>query len=150
MKRLFSITGVIALLCATLLGVAWFGLLPEGTPFDNFSPKSRFIRSWRGALLNCPNAAAATTALRSNKEGGEAVMMADGSWVAVVMEHACCTGAGFDATLYVTSTGEVYLDPESRYCGWLPLGGEIYAYPKRDIAEFLSAVSSSGKPLTRL
>lgn len=78
------------------------------------------------------------------------VTMSDGSWVAVVMEHHCCTGAGFDATLYVTSTGETHLDSESCYCGWLPLGDEIYEYPKTSSAAFLASVRSSGKQLTRL
>lgn len=77
-------------------------------------------------------------------------MMPDGSWVAVVMEHSCCTGAGFDATLYVASTGEAYLDSESCYCGWMPLGGELAGYPKTSIADFMAAVKASGKKTTRL
>ena len=138
------------LLCAALIGVAWIGLLPRGTPFDYFSPEARFVRRWHSDLRACSDPTSAQVLLKRNKEGGEAVMMADGSWLAIVMEHSCCTGAGFNATLYVASTGETYLDPESCYCGWTPLGDEIYGYPMNSIADFLAAVRSSGKRITRL
>src|SRR5690349_16023269 len=116
MKRVCIMLLPLILLSAVLAGVAWTGLLPRGTPFDYFSPAARFVRQWRSDLRGCSNLHSAKALLQRNKEGGEAVTMADGSWVAVVMEHDCCTGAGFNATLYVASTGETYLDPESCYC----------------------------------
>jgi len=150
MKRLRIILWPLILLGAALAGVAWTGLLPRGTPFDYFSPEARFVRQWRSDLRSCSDPDSAKTLLKRNKEGGEAVTMSDGSWVAVVMEHSCCTGAGFNATLYVVSTGETYLDSESCYCGWLPLGEEIYGYPKTSVHDFIAAVKSSGKKTTRL
>ena len=150
MKRFLIILVPLLLLAAAVIGAARIGLLPQGTPLDYFSPQASFVRRWHSELRGCRDALSAQASLKNNKEGGEAVMVADGSWTAIVMEHDCCTGAGFNATLYVTSAGEAYLDAESCYCGWLPLGEEIYEYPKISVAGFLAAVRASGKPLTRL
>lgn len=135
------------LLCgmALLLAAAWFGM-----PLDCFAPQSRFIRHWTHTLRGSGSAAAATEAIQRNKEGGKMVHLADGSWVAVVMEHHCCTGAGFDATLYVASDGQAWLDSETCYCGFLPLDGELHEYSRQSIPAFLASVRANGKPLIRL
>ena len=78
------------------------------------------------------------------------LVCADGSWVSVVMEHACCTGAGFDATLYVTSSGEAYLDTTTRYCGAFDLADSLHVLPRTDSASLISSLASSGKRLIRL
>ncbi len=150
MKPIRKASKIIALLATAVAGLAWFGLLPGGSPFDYFSPDARFVRRWHSGLLGCGDASSAQSLLKKNKEGGEVIKMSDGSWVAVVMEHKCCTGAGFDATLYVTSTGEAYLDSDTCYCGWMPLGDEICTCPKTRVADYLAAVRASGKRLTRL
>ena len=150
MKKLRPIFALLILLCTALVGVAWIGFLPRGTPLDYFSPQARFIRHWQSDLSRCSGPSAAQSMLYRNKEGGEAVRMLDGSWVAVVMEHSCCTGAGFDATLYVASTGGTFLDLDSSYCGWMPLGDEIHNYPKTGISEFLTAVKAGGKKIIQL
>ncbi|RYD31091.1 MAG: hypothetical protein EOP86_18635 [Verrucomicrobiaceae bacterium] len=150
MRKSRSIPAWLTLLCAALVGVAWTGLLPRGTFLDGLSPQARFVRHWHSGLSHCADSAAAEALLKHNKEGGEVAMMADGSWVSVVMEHSCCTGAGFNATLYVASTGEAVLDPESCYCGWMPLGEEIYNHPKTSVSDFLAAVGTDGKKIIRL
>ena len=101
-------------------------------------------------LQGCPDARSAQTALRKNKEGGTVVMMDDGTWVAVVMEHACCTGAGFNATLYRTSRGALYLDSDSSYCGFFPLREELLTHACPNTAAFLESVKSGGKNLVPL
>jgi hypothetical protein len=150
MRRFRTVFWILALVASAIAGTAWIGLLPRGSPFDYFSPEARFVRRWHSDLRDCADASSAQSLLNKNKEGGEAITMSDGSWVAVVMEHHCCTGAGFDATLYVTSSGEAYLDSDTCYCGWMPLGDEIYTCPKTRVADFLAAVRASGKRLTRL
>lgn len=137
----------VALVAATL-GAGWIGLLPW--PLNYFSPESRFIRYWRQTLEKCPDASSADRALSANKEGGDVVHLADGTWVAVVMEHECCTGAGFNATLYVTSTKEAYLDSRTGYCGFFPLREELLSAEKRSIPDFLNSRKGEGKQLSRL
>ena len=148
-RGVFGILLVFGFCMAVLAAVAWTGLLPRGTPLDFFAPETRFVSRWRSELRFCPAPAAAELILKDNKEGGEVVRMADGSWVAVVMEHACCTGAGFNATLYVSSTGEAWLDSATCYCGWMPLGDELAGYPATGVADFIAAVNAS-KPIVRL
>lgn len=147
-QTVFCILATLTL--AALIGAAWIGLLPQGIPFDCISPGARYVRSWHSDLRDCVDASSAQVLLARNKEGGEVVVMGDGTWVAVVMEHECCTGAGFNATLYVASTGEAYVDLDSCYCGWMPLGDELRAYPKTSVGAFLAAVRSRGKRLDRL
>jgi hypothetical protein len=40
-----------------------------------------------------------------------------GDWYAVRLEHACCTGAGFDAVMIKDSQGQFYT-AEKNYCGY--------------------------------
>lgn len=150
MKRLIWIGLPLALLLAILTGIAKFGLVPRGTPLDYFAPESAFVREWRAALESSQSPDDALTKLGKNKEGGEVVRMADGTWVAVVMEHECCTGAGFNATLYVTSKGKSYLDADTCYCGFFLLGRELQGHDNSSIDAFLTAVRASGKPLAEL
>lgn len=117
---------------------------------DHFSPESSFVRSWHSSLRFCSDSTAPTSIAAGDKEGGDVFVLHDGSWVAVVMEHPCCTGAGFNATVYVTSTGAAYLDPSSCYCGWLPRGEELAGHPKDSQKAFFAAVRGSGKTLRRL
>lgn len=150
MRKRRSIPARLTLVCAAVVGVAWMGLWPRGTPLDYFSPQSRFVRHWYSGLSRCADPSAAQALVKDNKEGGEVVRMADGPWVSVVMEHSCCTGAGFNATLYIASTGGAFPDPESCYCSWMPLGEELYSHPKTSISDFLAAVRADGRRITRL
>ncbi len=147
LKRVSGILLFMGILSMGAIGTAKTGILPEGTFLDYFTPKSVFIRTWKDRLLECHDQTAADKAVRGNKEGGTVVVMKDGSWVALVMEHACCTGAGFNATLYVTSKGEAYLDAESCYCGFSPLTWELEELPVGTTSEFLTALRTNGKKL---
>ena len=40
-----------------------------------------------------------------------------GEWYAVVLEHSCCSGAGFDAVMIKDSKGTIYT-AEKNYCGY--------------------------------
>jgi hypothetical protein len=147
MKLAGSILLSVSLLLALAIGAVRLGLFPEGTPLDYFSPQSTFVRKWEKELLNCHNIKTAEAMLKLNKEGGQVVTMKDGSWVSIVMEHSCCTGAGFNATLYITSAGGSYLETDSCYCSFSDLRDEIYGYSQESTATFLEAVRSNRKHL---
>ncbi|MES2708342.1 MAG: hypothetical protein V4726_17235 [Verrucomicrobiota bacterium] len=149
MKHIKRAIQVLLPLGAVLMVAAKTGLLPSGTPLDYFAPAPSFARHWIQKLRHCGNTAAAQEALLKNKEGGRGVTMDDGTWVAVAMEHDCCTGAGFNATVYVTSLGGAFVDSNSCYCGFLPLGEELYGYDRRSIPAFLASVEASGKHLVQ-
>lgn len=150
MKCLALIIASLIAIGAALVGLARMGILPEQGPLAALSPRAQFVRSWTKTLRRSPDAAAAGLALQGNREGGQVIPMADGSWVAVVMEHACCTGAGFNATLFVTSAREAYLDDQTGSCTWEVLASDLQTYPIQSAAEFLAAARSQGKPLERL
>ena len=150
MKQLLKTCLTVISVIGLVVGAASLGIVPRGTPLDFFSPESTFIRRWHSALQSCSNLADAKRMAARNKEGGDVVVLNDGSWVAVAMEHAWCTGAGFNATIYVISSGAAYLDPSTCYCGWFPLGYELAGHSKDSQDAFFSAVRASGKTLTQL
>jgi hypothetical protein len=150
MKSILKLGLPLCLLLAALIELAKIGILPTGTPFDYFRPEACYAREWRDKLQAAKSAESALSAVQENIEGGELVRLSDGTWVAVVMEHACCTGAGFNATLYVTSAGRAYLDSDSCYCGFTELGEELSASDKKSIEAFLTSIKSGGKHITEL
>lgn len=139
-----------ALLATLIIGLAMLGKIPRGTPMDTLAPEAHFVQQWKTQLESATNPEAAAAIVRQNKEGGKVVHLNDGTWIAVVMEHECCTGAGYNATLYVTSSGESYLDVETCYCAFMELDGEIDHHSHASIAAFLDDIRSSGKMITRL
>lgn len=149
MKRFLKICLPICLVLALLIGIARLGFMPRGTPLDYFSPELAFIREWQTKLESCKTHESATLILQDNKEGGKVIFLSDGTWIAVVMEHACCTGAGFNATLYVTSEGDTYLDSDTCYCGFMPLAEELMTHDKKSIDSFFVSIRSSGKHITK-
>lgn len=145
MKR-FWVMGV-AVVFVVLVGVygaARYGLLPRGTWLDYFAQEVDFVRGWVEVLRGCADADAAEAAVKGNKEGGMVLRMADGSWVAVVMEHKCCTGAGFNATVYVMSDGRAFVDEDTCYCGRTDLDWSLEVYELRDGESFLEQVRERG------
>ncbi len=148
MKRLAIIGIPIALLCvAMFVGAAKIGMLPQGTPFDFLSPASSFVRSWESQIASSDDPDAIESFVSKNKEGGWVIRTDDGGWVSVVMEHECCTGAGFNATLYVTSAGDSFLDTKTCYCGSMPLAEAISSYSRASPDAFLADVRAGGKQL---
>lgn len=49
----------------------------------------------------------------------------NGEWVAATCEHACCSGAGYNATVFYDSQRKIYYDTTYSFCGLEGLGGEL-------------------------
>lgn len=138
----------ITLLALITLGAARIGILPYGTPLDFLTPRATWVRSWNHTLRDCADAKAAEKAIKINRDGGTVCVMDDGTWVVIVTEHTCCSGAGFDAALYVTSNKESYLDTKTNYCEF-SLADEVAAHSKKNIPEFLASVHALGRRLSK-
>jgi hypothetical protein len=63
-----------------------------------------------------------------------------GEWYVATCEHACCSGAGFDATVIRDSTGAIYADKTHTFCGVEGMAEDL-SYIKADsLAEFYARV----------
>ena len=125
----------------------------HGIPVLNFfDPRDSFVRKWSGNLLALPTRDSAEEFFQARRPEGLVVKMKDGSWTSIVMEHSCCNGAGYDVVLYVTSTGDRYVDWETCYCGGfsLKLTIDYKEYSTESTAAFLGAVLADGIQLEKL
>lgn len=59
-----------------------------------------------------------------------------GEWVAIAMEHACCTGAGFNAVVVYDSHGKIRTNTERCFCGYEELGSFVSKIHASTLAEF--------------
>jgi hypothetical protein len=64
----------------------------------------------------------------------------DGSWVAAVSEHACCSGAGFNATVFYDSSGGIRVDQTHAFCGTEGLQGELNQIAGNSLAAFYAGL----------
>lgn len=152
MKRSRKLTIIAALVLLALGIVSRCGVF-HGIPVLNFfDPRDSFVRKWSGKLLALPTVASAEEFFKARRPEGLVVKMKDGSWISIVMEHSCCNGAGYDVVLYVTSTGERYVDWGTCYCGEFALENTIdyNEYSTESTAAFLGAVRAGGIQLVKL
>ena len=61
----------------------------------------------------------------------------NGESVAIRMEHACCTGAGFNATVLYGSDGHVFADTKRCFCGYEEMAFSLEHVPAHSLSEFL-------------
>ena len=63
---------------------------------------------------------------------------ADGSSVAIAMEHACCSGRGYNATVVYDSEGKIFVNTEHSFCGEEGLAADMSSVPAKSLAQFYS------------
>jgi hypothetical protein len=73
----------------------------------------------------------------------------NGQWVAAQMEHACCDGAGFNASVYYDSNGLTQYDTTHCFCGYEGLCGELNEIEASDLTRFYGALSVRGIALKK-
>ncbi len=69
-----------------------------------------------------------------------------GESIAVRMEHACCSGAGFNATVLYGSDGKVLVDTEHCFCGYEGMVFELKSIPAGSLAEFIDGTHLHFRP----
>ncbi|MDA3799191.1 MAG: hypothetical protein PF692_08945 [Kiritimatiellae bacterium] len=77
--------------------------------------------------------------LRDLSDKGEYVWIQEfdnGEWVAIRMEHSCCSGAGFDATVIFDSNHNIKYDREYTFCGYEALSGMLNEINAEGLSEF--------------
>ena len=73
----------------------------------------------------------------------EPIKLESGDSAAVILEHDCCTGAGFDAVAIRTSDGQEFF-AKKNYCGIEGFSHELGAESVKDLAHFKSFLNTQG------
>ena len=71
------------------------------------------------------------------------IQLESGDSAAVILEHDCCSGAGFDAVAIRTSDGREFSGTRS-YCGLEGFSHELSAEAVKDLASFTTFLSAHG------
>ncbi|WP_309396020.1 hypothetical protein [Cerasicoccus maritimus] len=64
----------------------------------------------------------------------EVVSLPSGESFSVLLEHSCCSGAGFDAVVIRTSDGDIYTSKKN-YCGIEGFCGEVVTVGFQNLSE---------------
>jgi hypothetical protein len=96
-----------------------------------------FVRSWTARLRPCKSLT--DIALLPERDRILTQEFSNGEWVAGVMEHSCCSGAGFDATIFKDSRGKIFVDRTYSFCGYEELE-QLFGPTIRSLDEFYSAL----------
>jgi hypothetical protein len=62
-------------------------------------------------------------------------------WIAVRMEHSCCSGKGFDATVICDSNKRIQVDTEHTFCGYEGLSCELRRIKATSLPEFYEGLN---------
>lgn len=116
---------------ATLLCIITGSFLWIGAPNRR---AQAFIATWESRFGRCGS-------LREIRSLPEAELIyvrefPTGEWVAARSEHSCCSGAGFDATVFYDSAGAVRRDTSCSFCGYEGLKGRLDQVQARSLAQF--------------
>jgi hypothetical protein len=65
---------------------------------------------------------------------------ANGEWIAVQMEHSCCSGAGFNATVIYDSKGHLSFDTTRAFCGYEDMASEFSRIKAGSLKDFYRKV----------
>lgn len=96
----------------------------------------RTIAKWSEEFRNCRNL---ENVEKLATKGGNPVYIlkfTNGEWVAARMEHACCSGAGYNATVFFDSHGKIYADKTYSFCGYEELESKCNRLATNNLAEF--------------
>jgi hypothetical protein len=79
----------------------------------------------------------------SGSEPMTTIKLDSGELVSVILEHACCSGAGFDAVAIRTSDGQEF-SAKKNYCGLEGFSQELGADADKDLKYFSEFLMSQG------
>ena len=87
-------------------------------------------------------------AFNQMRAGGDAIPMItidldDGGSAKVILEHSCCSGAGFDAVAVRTSDGKEYRSNKN-YCGLMGFDFSVHGDAMKDMAHFKAFIKAEG------
>jgi hypothetical protein len=87
----------------------------------------------------------ARTGRKNNRGNNHTITLAfeDGGSASVILEHSCCTGAGFDAVAIRTSDGQEYV-ADKNYCGIEGFRSELNTDSIKSLSMFSKYLEESG------
>ena len=133
-------THLVGAVCVTVLisGGVWLFL-------RHYDARSmRFVDHWASLLSRCRNIQEVEAVAKEQDRLVLTRRFDSGEWVAVCSEHSCCSGAGFDATVFVDSKGTIQYDTTHSFCGYEGLCGELNGVAASNLNQFYSGVDSMG------
>lgn len=63
-----------------------------------------------------------------------------GEWIAARTEYSCTDGAGFDATVFLDSSGSIHYQTGYNFCGYEGLCGELNGIPATSLPQFYAGL----------
>jgi len=72
------------------------------------------------------------------------VMLNDSNWVAFRMNHACCSGDGFDVVIAKDSLGKLWIDRKKNFCGYEGLAASLRQLNTQTLATFFDGCKHIG------
>lgn len=102
-----------------------------------------FVRHWARLFQKCPD----VDSIRAlpPAERPDCIytrQFTNGQWVAVRMEHSCCSGAGFDASVFADSTRTIRYDTTYSFCGYESLCGELGSVAATNLDGFYASLTN--------
>ncbi len=129
-----------------LLPIAVVGAVIAFAVGNRLMPDHRaeaFVAHWVGQFQNCPDVAGISALPPAERPDCIYIrQFTNGQWVAVRSEHSCCSGAGFDASVFLDSTRTIRYDTTYSFCGYEGLCGELGAVQATDLAGFYAALTN--------
>ncbi|WFB34963.1 hypothetical protein P3T73_12420 [Kiritimatiellota bacterium B12222] len=92
------------------------------------------------------NRAILTLSAKPESEDIEKIALPSGEHYFVLLEHACCTGAGFDAVVIRDSNGSIYTAKQN-YCGIEGFYGELASKNLLNLSELGTFLRQEGYKL---
>jgi hypothetical protein len=142
------------MMTAKTIGQWLFRLFPAGallvlmvaivsTHYGSDHRADKFIKHWVTLFQACRN----TTSIRAlpPAEHPDSIFIRDftnGQWIAVRSESDCTTGAGFDASVFADSDGNIKHQKGHHFCGYEGLSCELSKVSARNLAEFYGALTN--------
>lgn len=101
----------------------------------------RFITHWAVLFSQC-NSLADVESI-AQEERPDLIWMREfenGEWVIARTEHACTSGAGFDATVFRDSSGSILYQTTHHFCGYEGLCGDLRRAGATNLVQFYASL----------
>ena len=101
-----------------------------------------FVSHWASLFEKCSDVAAIRALPAAERPDCIYIReFTNGQWVAVTMEHACCSGAGFNGSVFFDNTRTIRYDTTHSFCGYEGLCGELGNVQAKNLAEFYASLT---------
>ena len=125
------------LLLIILTSVLFVALIYSYDYFWRNYKSEEFVDQWSSRFLKCPD----MESLAQNYPNMYIRKFDNGEWLAIVHEHSCMDGAGYDVSVFYDSTGAIRYDKGHNFCGYEGLSCEMNRIEAKSAQEFYSQLT---------